>query len=120
MGDEAIHAAHCSVYRCVYGDPQCPVVEEILPGGRAELALASLREPVDTIVPPAEEYRVRDKASGWVYALPKALPKFLERKRDTLECAEWHLRQLNAGNEPEDWGWVEIVKRPVGQWEVVG
>lgn len=44
MGDEAIHAGHCSRYACLYGDPNCPVVEVNLPGGKAEQALTVLRD----------------------------------------------------------------------------
>jgi hypothetical protein len=191
-GDEKIHAAHCSVFRCVYGDPNCPVNEESAPGGRAEQALAVLREPVDTggvdtealdqilrkagieyplglagvrdlvnqrngnldraqeaedlasrahesmmakyaeagdlrdraeaaearLAALGTEFAVRNMTSGWVYALPKVLPKFLDGQRGTRECAEWHRRQI-AGPDPEDWTGFEIVKRPVGPWEVV-
>jgi hypothetical protein len=136
-GDEAIHAAHCSAFRCVYGDPNCPTVE-VEPGvqrGGAESALAALREgePCVELAPicgtcgfrhPAKavdtaiEYLVRATDTGWVYALPKLLPKFLAGKRGTQEAAEWHRRQI-AGPDPEDWTGFEIVKRPVGQWEVV-
>jgi hypothetical protein len=141
MGDEAIHAAHCSAFWCVYGDPNCPVVE-VEPGqirGGAEAALAVLREkpepdpcqplsPIcetcgfrhpEQVTALTEEFLVRNAVTGWVYALPKVLPKFLDGQRGTEECARWHLRQI-AGPDPEDWTGFEIVKRPVGAWEVVG
>lgn len=173
MGDDAIHVAHCSRYRCVYGDPNCPAVEETLPGGKAEAALAVLREDVlgmstaerdawdalpESVAGDAapegtplaeriravvmerdhersghrrcherhmaleasltEEYAVRNVSDDWVYALPRLIPKFLYGKRGTQEAAEWHRRQI-AGPDPEDWTGFEIVKRPVGAWEVV-
>lgn len=140
MGDDKIHAAHCSPYACLYEDPNCPVFVESLPGGRSEKALAALREePIPTaeelaqqilvlrveldtarasVSTTTEEFLVRNQADDWVYALPRLLPKFLYGKRGTREAAEWHRRQL-AGPDPEDWTGFEIVKRPVGPWEVV-
>lgn len=109
MGDEMIHTAHCSPARCTYGDPACPVVRPELPGGRAGDVLAGLQ--ADGV-----EFAVRDRASGWIYALPKRLPKDLEDKRGSLEAAEWHRNRV-AGPDIE---WMEIVRRPVGPWTVVG
>lgn len=148
--DEAIHVGHCSVFRCVYGAPNCPVVE-VEPGtkrGGAEAALTVLADAVDTAHGPGKcvsvedanrvlaeeraayesgyegllagmstEFAVRNTATGWVYALPKILPKFLDGKRGTREAAEWHLRQV-GGPDPEDQTGFEIVERPVGPWKV--
>jgi hypothetical protein len=113
-GDEAVHAGHCSRYRCVYGDPGCPVAVETLPGGRAYRALAALREEPEAL--PGEEFAVRSTSEDWVYALPRILPKALYGKRGTREAAEWHLRKLAGGEDTEGF---EIVRRPVGPWEVV-
>lgn len=116
MGNEAIHAGHCSAFRCVYADSACPVVE-VEPGeNRAERALAVLREPVDTAL--TIEFAVRDRLRNWVYALPRTLPKALKDQRGSRATAEWQLEKL-AGTNPEDRQWFEIVQRPVGPWQEV-
>lgn len=119
MDDGMIHEAHCSVFRCVYGDPNCPVaeVEPDPTGQRTRRALDALASEPDGDGL-GEEYAVRNIKDGWVYALPKLMPKFLAGQRGTREAAEWHLRQV-AGPDEEDWPYFEIVRRPVGPWQAV-
>jgi len=116
VGDEAIHRGHCTRARCAYGDPQCPVDMGEFTGepGRAERALAVLREEEGL----RYEWCVRSKSEDWVYALPRIIPKALYGKRGTLEAAQWHLTKI-AGHDPEDHKHFEIVRRLVGDWQVV-
>lgn len=113
MGDDAIHQGHCTRAVCRYGDPQCPVCRGEFPGGRAEIALSVLKD-ADMVRPRAEQYAVRNRMTGHVYAPANKPPKAAVTD---LDKARWQ-RQKLAG-DGADQGFFEIVKRPVGDWEVV-
>lgn len=68
MGDDAIHQAHCSAFRCVYGDPACPVNEEGVTGGHTDAALAVLREEKPVSI--WDRPQGRCPGEGCWYALP--------------------------------------------------
>lgn len=109
MSDPAVHWSHCHTWGCEYDDARCPVTLTLVP--EQEEAEAEVELEL------SEEYAVRNPGEDWIYALPRILPKDLYGRRGSREAAEWH-RQKLAGKDGDVTGF-EIVRRPVGPWEVV-